>query len=152
FRVSIDGLELHISSNDIQHAFGLCEPVSPNALFIEWPPVLDRFPPKWEIEEELLFTGKKKGSYLRRKNLSYPICLFHMIAHRNIIPQVRNKNVLVRYMLYLAYIIHKGHNVNLVHIIMHELILTANPIIQARTLPYNMFISQLLTLKGVCDS
>ncbi|KAF6155223.1 hypothetical protein GIB67_019749 [Kingdonia uniflora] len=61
FRVSIDGFELHISSDDIRHAFGLCEPVSPNASFFEWPPVLDRFPPKWEIEEELLFTGKKKA-------------------------------------------------------------------------------------------
>ncbi|KAF6134580.1 hypothetical protein GIB67_022320 [Kingdonia uniflora] len=75
--------------------FGLGEPPVEDAKLLEWPPVPSQFPPKKEMEEGLRVARKIKGPYLRRKNLSKALCLFHMIAHRNIIPQLGNINVLL---------------------------------------------------------
>ncbi|KAF6139546.1 hypothetical protein GIB67_015503 [Kingdonia uniflora] len=79
FRVSINGFEFHIGSDDIRHAFGLSEFVVPDEEHSEWPPILSEFPPNREMEE-LRVAGKMKVPYLRRKNLSPTLCLFHMIA------------------------------------------------------------------------
>ncbi|KAF6171273.1 hypothetical protein GIB67_036941 [Kingdonia uniflora] len=96
FKVSIDGFKYHIGSDDIRHAFGLGEPVGEeDEELSEWPTVHSEFPSKKEMEEGLRVAWKIKGPYLRCKNLSIALCLFHMIAHRNIIPQLGNKNALV---------------------------------------------------------
>ncbi|KAF6149666.1 hypothetical protein GIB67_017399 [Kingdonia uniflora] len=148
FRVSINGSEFHIDLDDIQKAFGLGESDNPDVEYLEWPPVLSQFPPREEMEKELIAAGKKKGPYLKCKNLNPTLCLFHMVAHRNIIPQKGNKNVLVGNMLYLVYPYSMGLSVDLVFIIMHEMIATVNPDHQTQTLPYSRFISQLLTEMG----
>ncbi|KAF6160396.1 hypothetical protein GIB67_019165, partial [Kingdonia uniflora] len=148
FRVSIDGYEFHIDSDDIRKAFGLGESDNPNVDYLTWPLVLSQFLSKAEMEQELLVTGKKNGPYLRRKNLSPALCLFHMVAHRNIIPQKGNKNVLVGNMFYLVYLYAKCLNIDLVLIIMYKMFTTTNLDHQTQTLPYNRFISQLLTDVG----
>ncbi|KAF6149077.1 hypothetical protein GIB67_018655 [Kingdonia uniflora] len=113
-----------------------------------WPPVPGQFPPKREIEDCLLYSGKKKGPYVRRENLSRVLCLLHMIAHRNILPQLGNKNVLVGNMLYLVYLYRQGNVLDLPNIIMHEMLLTANLNHHTQALPFGRFISQLLTDLG----
>ncbi|KAF6156698.1 hypothetical protein GIB67_033587 [Kingdonia uniflora] len=148
FWVTIDGTVFHINANDIRKAFGLGEPGHSDESPLEWPPVLSEFPSKEEMEQELIVSGKKQGTYLKRKKLSPAICLFLMVAHRNIIPQLGNKNVLVGNTIYLVYLYAKGINVDLVMIILHEMFTTANPDHQTRPLPYSRFIAQLLTDMG----
>ncbi|KAF6134770.1 hypothetical protein GIB67_002171 [Kingdonia uniflora] len=147
FSVSIDGSVFDIDSDDVQKAFGLGDSDNPDVNYLMWPPVLTEFPPKAEMKEELLYVRKKSDPYPQHKNLDPAICLFHMVAHRNIIPQKGNKNVLVGNMFYLVYLYTMGLSVDLVLIIMNEMFTTANPDHQTRTLPYGRFISQLLTDK-----
>ncbi|KAF6176549.1 hypothetical protein GIB67_014177 [Kingdonia uniflora] len=148
FSVSIDGSVFNIDSDDVRKAFGLGDSDNPDVNYLIWPLVLTEFPPKEEMEEELLRAGKKSGPYLRLKNLDPAICLFHMVAHRNIIPQKGNTNVLVGNMFYLVYLYTMGLSVDLVLVIMHEMFTTANSDHQTQTFPYGRFISQLLTDKG----
>ncbi|KAF6134900.1 hypothetical protein GIB67_002301 [Kingdonia uniflora] len=137
FRVTIDGTDFHIDSDDIQTAFGLGEPIISDVPPLEWPPVISEFPPKEVMEEELIVSGRKKGTYLKRKNVNPKFCLFHMVTHRNIILQLGNKNVLMGNMIYLVYLYAKGLSIDLVLIILHEMLATANPDHQTRPLPYS---------------
>ncbi|KAF6164717.1 hypothetical protein GIB67_040969 [Kingdonia uniflora] len=148
FCVTIDGTNFLIDSDDIRATFGLGEPVVLDVPPLEWPLVILEFPPKEVMEEELIVSGRKKGIYLRCKNVVPTLCLLHMVAHRNIIPQLGNKNVLVGNMIYLVYLYAKGLRVDLVLIILHEMSATANPDNQTRPLPYSRFIAQILTDLG----
>ncbi|KAF6171284.1 hypothetical protein GIB67_036952 [Kingdonia uniflora] len=144
FYASISNFRVHRA--DHLKAFDL-DDVSSSVPPTVWSPILGQFPSKRKLEDSLLYVGKKRAPYVRRKNLSRGFCLFNMIPHRNILPQLRNKNVLVFDMLYLVNLYRQGHVLDLPNI-MYEMLLTANPDHHTRALPFGSFISQLLIELG----